>query len=149
VERDVEAVKKAEVMLEAAKNIHNGPLSQIPDELVNPLPHSINRLSIYGMSEWGEIFTPRQGLALITLARLVQKHRELSATNPEKRLSTATQACLALVFDKEVDKLSTLARWDTSRENPQGAFGRQALTMVWDFNESESLFRPGWTGILH
>lgn len=135
VERDVEAVKKAEVMLEAAKNIHKGPLSQIPDELVNPLPHSINRLSIYGMSEWGEIFTPRQGLALITLARLVQKHRELSATNPEKRLSTATQACLALVFDKEVDKLSTLARWDTSRENPQGAFGRQALTMVWDFNE--------------
>jgi adenine-specific DNA methylase len=134
-ERDIEAIKKAEEMLERLKNNYKGLLSLIPDEIVNPLPHSINRLPIYGMSEWGEIFAPRQGLVLITLARFVRKFRELSASNPEKGLYTATQACLALVFDKEVDKLSTLARWDTTRENPQGAFGRQALTMVWDFNE--------------
>lgn len=45
---------------------------------------------------------------------------------------------LAVLVDRLADKLSTLARWDNSRENSQGTFGRQALPMVWDFVEPNS-----------
>jgi adenine-specific DNA methylase len=50
---------------------------------------------------------------------------------------------LALAVDRQADKLSSLARWDTSRENAQGTFGRQALPMVWDFNEANPLSGSG------
>jgi len=88
---------------------------------------------LYGMTHWGDLFSPRQALSIITFARFTRKIGEISEL--EKELSTAVQTCLALVLDRLAEKLSSAARWDVTRENAQGTFGRQALPMVWDFCE--------------
>ena len=65
------------------------------------------------------------------------------ATGADPHFATAVQTCLALAVDRQAEKLSSVARWDTSRENPQGTFGRQALPMVWDFCEANPFSGSG------
>ncbi len=43
---------------------------------------------------------------------------------------------LAFAVDKIADRNSTIATWATSREHARNTFGRQAITMTWDFAES-------------
>ena len=71
--RDMEAVQKATEELERRKERHRGRLSLVPDETISL--NEIRRISvpIYGMVTWGDLFTPRQALALTTLARLVRE----------------------------------------------------------------------------
>ncbi|MFZ5897962.1 MAG: DUF1156 domain-containing protein [Bacillota bacterium] len=138
-DRDLDAVRKAAEELERRQRQHRGPLSLVPDE---PTPmgggsgasRAFSQRN-YGMEQFGDLFNPRQALALTTLARLVQRAGEQWALEHEKGLATAVQTCLALAVNRQADKLSSLARWDVSRENPQGTFSRQALPMVWDFDE--------------
>ncbi|MDW8325186.1 MAG: DUF1156 domain-containing protein [Anaerolineales bacterium] len=133
-ERDLEAVRKAAEELERRKKAHTGPLSLVPDELVNPLPHSINRLPLYGMETWGDVFTPRQALALTTLVHLVREScKQLREQNIE--LAMAVQTCLALTVDRQADYTSSLCRWVSAGEFIGNSFGRQALPMIWDFCE--------------
>lgn len=53
-----------------------GKLSLVPDELISL--NELRRVSvpIYGMERWGDLFSPRQALALATLARLVREAGE-------------------------------------------------------------------------
>jgi adenine-specific DNA methylase len=90
---------------------------------------------IYGIDTWGNLFAPRQVLTLTTLTRLVREMEDKLVNEQEGSFATAIQTCLALVIDRQVDKSSSLTRWDNSRENPQGTFARQALPMIWDFCE--------------
>src|SRR5262249_20161348 len=90
---------------------------------------------LYGMETWGDLFTPRQQLSLTTLSRLARMVGEQLSKRESPEYVAAVQTCLALVVDRQADKLSSLGRWDTSRETPQGTFGRQALPMVWDYSE--------------
>ena len=133
-EQDLEAVKNASIELEKRVNEHNGELSLIPDEPTPPQGRSF-RLESYGIDKFGYLFTRRQGLALATLVKLVKDVGEKLADSNDKGLADAVQTCLSLAIDKQTDKLSSLGRWDVSRENPQGIFGRQAIPMLWDFSE--------------
>ncbi len=117
--------------------------SLVPDEVISL--NELRRISvpIYGMERWGDLFSPRQALALNTLARLVCEAGgkiagELSG------LPEAVQTCLALAMDRLADFNSSLARWANHREGSAGTFGRQALGMVWDFGETSPL--SGSTG---
>lgn len=144
-EQDLEAVGKAETELEKRKREHKGALSLVPDE---PTPtndghRAVGSVFIYGMEKWGYLFTPRQALALTTLARQVREAGEKLAAENENGLAFAVQTCLALAIDRQADKLSSLGRWDISRENPQGSFARQALPIVWDFSEVNPLSGSG------
>ncbi len=136
-ERDLKAVKKAAEEMEKRKREHKGALSLVPDEPVNPLPHSVNRLPMYGMHTWGDIFTARQALVLITLAKLTQEVFKQFRKQSYDDLSIAIQTCLAFIIDKIADKLSSLCRWKVSAEYMAGnTFSRQALAMVFDFCEA-------------
>lgn len=59
---------------------------------------------------------------------------EIERTKTIER-AKAVGTYLGVLVNRLADKESTLARWDNSRENCQGTFGRQALPMVWDFVE--------------
>ena len=96
---------------------------------------------LYGLATFGHLFTPRQMLCLLTFAAAVREAQEQASRlyhsrdgcHPERAKAVATY--LAVLVNRQADKESTLARWDNSRENCQGTFGRQALPMVWDFVE--------------
>ncbi|MBI2266439.1 MAG: hypothetical protein HYU64_14945 [Armatimonadetes bacterium] len=95
VERDYQAVWNAQKRLKAildewevgqASSLSEGKTGKmpvppkgfcpVPDEPVNEWHHDVNRLPMYGMRTWGEAFTARQKVAMVTLARLVRERPE-------------------------------------------------------------------------
>ncbi|MNM42189.1 hypothetical protein D3C81_530210 [compost metagenome] len=107
----------------------------------------------YGLSTFGDLFTPRQLVALNTFSDLVQKAiaqvREdaLAAGMIDDNLgldqggSSATayaQAVgvyLAFALNKMADRGSSICTWFTERDSTRNTFGRQAIPMTWDFAE--------------
>ncbi len=136
-QHDYQLVQKAFDELNIREKKNTRDLSFIPNEPVNPLPHSVNRLPMYGMNDWGKIFMPRQALMIGVLLELVR----LSEKNIERELGKdfgiAVQTCLALGVDKLADKSTSLCRWKSSAEYMAGnTFSRQALSMVFDYCEA-------------
>jgi putative DNA methylase len=110
----------------------------------------------FGITEFADLFTPRQLVALTTLSDLVEEARELamkhalSAGLPEgDRLEVggdgaaayadAVATYLGLAVSKLTDRCSTITNWYVSRESTSSTFARQALPMAWDFSETHPL----------
>ena len=125
----------------------------------NPLPNNPRDFKTpnYGLTTYGDLFTPRQLVALTTFSDLVQEaiarcHQDaLAAGMADDGLGleaggTGAQAYaeavgvyLAFAVDKVADRNSSLCSWATLREHARNTFGRQALPMTWDFSESNPL----------
>ncbi|MSP21366.1 MAG: hypothetical protein EXQ93_07630 [Alphaproteobacteria bacterium] len=108
-------------------------------------------VSNYGFDNYGDLFTPRQLVALTTFSDLVQEARErvkrdaLAAGLPDDgkplhdggtgatAYADAIGVYLGLVVSKQTIFLVTQARWRAGEGKSAPAFGRQALPMVWDF----------------
>jgi adenine-specific DNA methylase len=142
-DRDINAAREAGKRLEAAALKHTGPFDLVPNEKLDLKGVRHTWAMIYGLENWSSYYTDRQALSLTTLVRLVTDVGRQMLQESEPAFATAVQACLALAMSREADKLSSLARWDTTRENPQGTFARQALPMLWDFNEVNPLSGAG------
>jgi adenine-specific DNA methylase len=75
-ERDDEAVRKAQArlaaMLEQWERGGRQGLCPVPDEPLPPTGTLGFRVQRYGMLQWGDMFTARQKVALVTLARLAR-----------------------------------------------------------------------------
>lgn len=105
----------------------------------------------YGLTTWGDLFTPRQLVALTTFSDLVGevieriKRDALAAglAKDGKRLcdgSTGADAYaeavgvyLSMAIDRSANTLCTIARWTPDRGQTVTAFARQAIPMTWDF----------------
>lgn len=123
-----------------------------------PLPDNVRDFKTpnYGMVTFGDLFTPRQKVALTTLSDLVTEAREhiradaLRAGVPDDGRhidaggtgATAYADAVATYLDFVVSKLSeshsTLCTWSSSPKNELvvSTFRRQALPMTWDFGEA-------------
>jgi putative DNA methylase len=96
----------------------------------------------YGLTTWGDLFTPRQLVALTTFSDLVGEAREKvlqdagHLTDPEV-YADVVGTYLAFALDKIVDRASTICTWDSSpkMEALRNTFARQAIPMTWDFAE--------------
>ncbi|HRX71814.1 MAG: DUF1156 domain-containing protein [Candidatus Competibacteraceae bacterium] len=111
---------------------------------------------LYGLKTYGDLFTPRQLVALTTFSDLVQEARErvkrdaLAARMADdgKALcdggtgaiayADAVGAYLAMAISKMSDAQSSLCRWKTTMDQSIATFGRQALPMVWDYSEANA-----------
>lgn len=111
-------------------------------------------VSLYGFDETSDLFTPRQLTALTTFSELVgeaQKKAEADAVaagmfNDHIALSEggvgaraygeAVGIYLAFVVDKLADRNSSTCGWDNSRDGIRNTFGLQAITMTWQYAES-------------
>lgn len=112
---------------------------------------------LYGLKTYGDLFTPRQLVALNTFSDLVhdaiQKCRQDAVvagfTDDELGLdkdstsalayAQAVGTYLALVLDKLADLGNSLCAWEPIAQCPRHLFSRQAIPMVWDFAESNPL----------
>ncbi len=99
-------------------------LDTFPTEPLRPVGALGFRVLRYGMTNWGDLFTARQKLALSTLA---EECRHISG-HPTAEL-------LALAFGRCVEQCSSLVRWRAAAGSISGTFGRLALPMMWDFAE--------------
>ena len=111
----------------------------------------------YGLITFGDLFTPRQLVALTTFSDLVGETRQhilrdaLAAGLPGDRCTlenggTGTQAYaesisvyLAMGVSKMSDAQTSLCRWKITMDQSIATFGRQAIPMVWDFSEANAL----------
>jgi len=127
------------------------------------------RIQEYGMTQWRDLFTPRQLVALTTFSDLVQEARERvkhdaiesQTSSPQKTAkmpalpgddvpldsggtgATAYADAVAVYLAFAVDRMAmtgnSLVRWNSVGEKAQHCFGRQAFPMLWDFAEPNFL----------
>lgn len=113
----------------------------------------------YGLTTYGDLFTPRQLAVLTTFSDLVGQAIERIRADAslvdssEDRRSLCNQGTgatayaegiavyLAFAMDKVADRGCSLGRWDPTptQSGIINAFSRQALPMTWDFAESNPL----------
>jgi putative DNA methylase len=112
---------------------------------------------LYGMTTFGDLFTPRQLLALTTLSDLVTEAREkikadaLAAGIPDDGLALndgglgatayadAVATYLGLAVDRLADYHSNICTWHSGRDLIRNTFARQAIPMTWDFAEANPM----------
>jgi putative DNA methylase len=108
----------------------------VPNEPVPSLDSFTCKTHLYGLNSWGDLFTPRQMLCLLTFAAAV---RDFVAQASRLRLSEehikAVATYLGVLVNRQADYNSTLCSWHNTGEKLGHTFGRQALPMVWDFAE--------------
>ena len=118
-----------------------------------PKKHRNFQPPVYGMNVLGDLFTPRQLVALTTYCELVGEARTkvlesaLAAgmSGDAKGLEAggtgaiayADAVCLywAFAISKVADRGSTITRWMHQRDSMHATFSKQALPMTWDFVE--------------
>ena len=141
---DIEIENSARRLLSKIVDEWPYDLQPIPVERLNHLRGFFN-VVLYGMESWGQVFSPRQLLALLTFLDLI---KQAGAEIENVKLRTAVKTCLALALGRLADKCASLVVWNISREQIAHVFGRQALPMVWDFAEANPFASIGWTGAI-
>jgi adenine-specific DNA methylase len=134
-EHDLDAVEKSREELIKRRQAWKGQFSLVPDETISL--NEVRRLSVplYGMTQWGDIFSPRQALALTTFIRLVRLAGDGMGEHSE--LSKAVKTCLSLAVNRLADFNSSICVLNVvGGRGVVHTFGRQALPMVWDFMET-------------
>lgn len=142
--RDLEAVRAAAAELREREAAHSSTPSLVPHERFSGAEPRRIPVPLYGIECIGDLFTPRQALALSTLVRLVREGGGRCRQESDPSLAEAVQTCLALVASRQADYTSSLCSWHLPGEKVNHTFGRQALPMVWDFTEVHPL--SGSTG---
>jgi len=124
--RDYEAAWKAQKAVAKLANLKlpNG-LNLIPDEPLPPQGTLGFRVQLYGMSQWSDLFTARQKLALLTLGEALVR----ADTLPEAK------ELAALGLSRLTDICNASCRWESSKTQVRNLFTRQAIPIVWDFAE--------------
>ncbi|WP_031460602.1 DUF1156 domain-containing protein [Chloroflexus sp. MS-G] len=120
-----------------------------------PLPEKALgfRVQLYGMKTYGDLFTPRQLVALTTFADLVGEAMECvrrdaqAAGLPDDGVglndggtgatayAQAVGVYLGLAVSRMANTINALTVWSQSRDQSVNLFSRQAIPMVWDFPE--------------
>lgn len=128
LEVTAEQAEAAEV--EAPADTVSGSLGYYPRDL---------KAATYGLSEFVDLFTPRQLATLTTLCELIPMARDrVVADGGSHAYGDAVATYLAFALSRTLNKNSSICGWDSSTkvEGVRGVFARQALPMVWDFGEA-------------
>jgi len=143
------------------ENLANSIVSEFKPN--NELPHNPRDFKTpnYGLPTFGDLFTPRQLVALTTFSDLVQEARTRVIADAQAAGWThdgqgladggsgataygdAVAVYLAFVIEKLTESHSTICTWSSSPKNELvvSTFRRQAIPMVWDFAEANPFAR--------
>jgi putative DNA methylase len=125
----------------------------IPETLLPEDPRNFWTLA-YGLTTWGDLFTPRQLVALTTFSDLVPEAIARAQADAlasgmvddglgldaggtgAMAYAQAVGVYLGLGVSRLSDAQNALCQWGPSADQTQHLFRRQAIPMVWDFSES-------------
>jgi putative DNA methylase len=112
---------------------------------------------LYGLKTYGDLFTPRQLVALTTFSDLVQEAREqvkcdalaaglLDDGKPLRDGGTCATGYadglavyLGFLVSQVANHSSAVCGWNSANAQMRSVFARQAIPMVWDYAESNPL----------
>ena len=131
-EHDYKAVWKAQKMLsqildEWERDGRKG-LCPVPNEPLPPVGTLGFRVQRYGMLQWGDLFTVRQKVALLSLTSHAQSVKQ-----------SAVKELLALSLSKLAERNNTICDWMVSVECPGHLYTQQDIPPAWDFAEAAPL----------
>ncbi len=152
-EKDCLLFRNAELnLIEKEKKLsREWGITAIPDEPLPPVGALGFRVQRYGFLTWGDLFNARQKLALLTFVEKVREaYRQMLKEGLDKNYAQAIVTYLALAVDMMAAFCNSLARWENTSEAIKHVFGRQTLSMLWDFVElcpfsgSTGSWEAGW-----
>jgi putative DNA methylase len=114
------------------------PNEEIPSERPSPNARGLSAVTRLGMVSFGDLFSNRQKLTLLTLVSCVKRaHGSLIEQGVKRDLADAVSICLSLAVSRLADRTCALCRWrpEADQEKVESVFSRQALSMVWDYAE--------------
>lgn len=108
----------------------------IPSEPIVTDAKNSNWTSLYGLVTFGDLFTSRQLLYLLTLASCVrQAHAEMISSSCEAERARAVASYLGILLDRQADYDSTVCVWESGGQFIKSTFAQKGLPLVWDFVE--------------
>lgn len=126
------------------------PMGSLPPHSVSP--NSNQTVRIYGFSDFADLFTNRQLVALTTFNSLVAEARSKiradawvapglgrlgrRSGNEAGAYADAVATYLAMGVSRLDDIANALCRWENTKTQVRNLFGRQNIPMVWDFAEA-------------
>ncbi len=141
-EKDLEVFREAEKYLEKKRwdLFAKWGFDPVPNE-PTPLgggPGAERAFSVrnYGLNTWGDLFNPRQKLAMITFAEKVrQVYEKVLAEGYGEEYARVLMAYFALIIDKLATNLCSLSRYRSDSQSIERSLDRPAIPMVWDYGE--------------
>lgn len=141
--RDYEAQPLIDIIKKEIADGNMPPELKVNPSRPSPNARGLSAVTRYGMIEFKDIYTIRQTAFLLVVRRLV-KEAMLEASDD---LSNAIGSCLTIAYGRLVDRNSSLCRWIPQTGAVGYTFGRQALSMIWDYVEINPLAHSGgWSG---
>jgi adenine-specific DNA methylase len=112
--------------------------SRLPTDNINPIrPYKNSRglsaVTRIGIEKFGDLYTPRQGLALCTLQDITFR---IADSEGDPAFNRAVATLVHFVVSRYIFQNCSLSRWNATGAKIEGAFGKQALQVVWDFVEA-------------
>lgn len=154
--------RKGRIYLEPDKEQIQAAFSAIPtwkpEQAINP--GLAGNVTAYGYETFGELFLPRQLVALNTLCDLIREVRSLvqidaaRARFPQderslidngagaRAYSEAVITYLTFALSKTFNRSNAFVPWGINVECPVNLFSRQTIAFLWDYAESNVIFGP-------
>lgn len=128
------------------------------DQVINP--NLAGNVTAYGCKTFGDLFLPRQLVALKTICDLIQSVKgqveedAIHAQLPDdhiplseggrgaKAYSEALVTYLAFALSKTLNRSNAFVPWGINVECPVNLFSRQTIAFLWDFAESNVIYGP-------
>jgi putative DNA methylase len=133
-DHDIKEIQRANDILSQKIGQHEGSLSFIPNEEL-PYLRSIFNIHLLGVHQWNQLFTRRQILSMAIMWQLLRRKIALEANRGDSDFWKACATCISLAIDRVSAQNNSLSWWQPKGEFVVGAFGRQALGIIWDFAE--------------
>jgi putative DNA methylase len=91
---------------------------------------------LYGIRTFRQMFTPRQRLILLTMAREIRHaHDSMVREGMPTDRAKAVVTYLGLWLSRLTDRFNAVARWENTGEKVQGLTSMKRFAMMWDFPE--------------
>ncbi len=132
-EADIRAVTFAKQQVRA---------SELPQDNINPIrpyknTRGLSAVTRIGIKRFSDLYTIRQAAVIQHFQNLLTRLPQ--SVDDDLQLRTAVLAVLNCAVSRFMFQNSSLSRWNAARSTIEGAFGKQALQVVWDFAEVNPL----------
>jgi len=109
----------------------------VPDESLPPTGTLGFRVQRYNTKRWGDLFNPRQKLALLTISEKIRNaYQKMMEQGIDPENAKVVLSYLALALDRQADYNSMFCSWVGPGEFIRGTLGRHTvIPMVWDYFE--------------
>lgn len=148
-EADFQTFKKAELKLKEIREelFSDWGMDPIPDEPIKRVPVSFGVINVwvYNINDWGSLYNSRQLLSILTFIKKVrQAHSIIYSELKDSEYTSAITSYLGLGIARLVNRTCKNNLWNVLAEKTEQVFLRQAIQMLWDYFEINTIENQGW-----